>query len=135
MPLMMRYGSRYKGLGADLNFPWFSGDTPSSGQETTSYPIYSGSGGGTDWASIAGSISSAASNVTRSLTPLFAASSLQSGQSMVFNPTTGQYVISSGSLPLSLTSTGVSTTAISGWLPILGIGLVAVLGIKALSSK
>ena len=74
-----------------------------------------------------------ASSIAGSLTPIFAAKALSANQSMMYNPNTGQYVISSGSLPLSLNASGANLSALSGWLPILGIGLVAVLGLKALS--
>ena len=116
---MMKYGSRYKGIGdVNIPFPW-----------ATDYEPNNGSG----WLTTAGNIANAAANVTKAITPIFAAQSLQQGQSMMYNPTTGQYVISAGSLPLSLNASGASLSAFSGWLPILGIGLVALLGIKAIS--
>lgn len=131
--LTMRKANGYKGLKGDLSFPWFSGDTPTSVEPSVTSTVSYPTDVGTNWSGIVNPIASAAASITKSLTPLFAASSLQSGQSMLFNPTTGQYVISAGSLPLSLSTSGGS--ALSGWLPIVGLGLVAILGIKALSGK
>lgn len=122
--VVMRRGSRY-GLGdVNIPFPWYDGSAPIASDASV---------GGTNWLGTASSIASMASSIAGSLTPIFAAKALSNNQSMMYNPNTGQYVISSGSLPLSLNASGANLSALSGWLPILGIGLVAVLGIKALS--
>ncbi len=122
--VVMRRGSRY-GLGdVNIPFPWYDGSAPIANDASV---------GGTNWLGTASSIASMASSIAGSLTPIFAAKALSNNQSMMYNPNTGQYVISSGSLPLSLNASGANLSALSGWLPILGIGLVAVLGLKALS--
>lgn len=122
--VVMRRGSRY-GLGdVNIPFPWYDGSAPIANDASV---------GGTNWLGTASSIASMASSIAGSLTPIFAAKALSNNQSMMYNPNTGQYVISSGSLPLSLNASGANLSALSGWLPILGIGLVAIFGLKALS--
>ena len=122
--VVMRRGSRY-GMGdVNIPFPWYDGSAPIANDASV---------GGTNWLGTASSIASMASSIAGSLTPIFAVKALSNNQSMMYNPNTGQYVISSGSLPLSLNASGANLSALSGWLPILGIGLVAVLGLKALS--
>ena len=122
--VVMRRGSRY-GMGdVNIPFPWYDGSAPIANDASV---------GGSNWLGTASSIASMASSIAGSLTPIFAAKALSNNQSMMYNPNTGQYVISSGSLPLSLNASGANLSALSGWLPILGIGVVAIFGLKALS--
>ena len=122
--------------GVDLSsvFSWATDNqTVPNVTSTISYP--EATSGGFNWGQLASNIAGATANVTRTLSPILMAQNLNPNQSAVFNPATGQYVISSSSLQLSLTATGTGANLLSGWLPILGIGVVAVLGLSLISRR
>ena len=117
-----------------------SGGTPATASQITyqgegtavtsnvTYPTSNGNSNTSSWST---GIANAFASVARSLSPILASNNLKAGQSMAFNPATGQYVITTGSnLSSSLTSMFGSTGLSSSTLILLAVGVGAILILK-----